>query len=189
MTFKLGIVILGIAIIGLAVGLVMTKKQADHLHTQDTASILDFSNQLATANIFLGDLRQGNLMLTNDLAATSQIFETTSNHLADLSSQLTGAKTTNESKQGYVTKLNGHVGILEPQNKMLNDRATSLSNNIVLLEAQIAVLQQQLTISQTNNVLLVAELEKKLTQKAELERQFNDIDALRAQAKYLTFGF
>jgi chromosome segregation ATPase len=189
MIFKSGIIILSIAIIGLGVGLVMTKKQADHLHTRDTASILDFSNQLATTGIFLEDLRQDNLMLTNNLAATSQIFETTSNHFADLSSQLTDAKTTNEGEQGYVIKLNGHVGVLEPQNKMLNDRAASLSNNIVLLEAQIAATQQQLTMSQTNNVFLAAELEKQLAQKAELECHFNNIGALRAQAKYLTFGF
>jgi hypothetical protein len=60
-----------------------------------------------------------------------------------------------------------------------------LSNNIVQLDAQIAATQQQLATSQTNNAFLAAELQKQMAQKAELERKFNDVDAVRGQLSKL----
>ena len=72
MKTKIGIVILVVVCAGLLIALIATKKQADDQHKKDADAILEFSNQLITANINLDDLRQVNLMLTNDLAATRQ---------------------------------------------------------------------------------------------------------------------
>lgn len=182
MKMKFGIIALVVVSVGLLIALIATKKQADDMHVKDAASILEFSNQLDTANINLNDLRQVNLMLTNDLESTRQVFAAASN---TLSGELAGAKVQIESDQDQITNLNGRIGDLETQNKALDDRATTLSNNMVALDAQIAATQQQLATSETNNAFLAAELQKQMTQKAELERRFNDLDAVRGQLKKL----
>jgi peptidoglycan hydrolase CwlO-like protein len=185
MKIKIGIIVLVVVSSGLLVALFVTKKQADDLHVKDTSTILQFSNDLDTANINLNDLRQVNLMLTNDLASTREVLDATSNSLAQTSSQLADAKTEIENDQNQITNLNGRIGDLETQNKVLDDRATVLSNNIASLNDQIAATQQQLAAAQTNNAFLSAELQKQMAQKAELERKFNDIDDVRAQVKKL----
>jgi molybdopterin converting factor small subunit len=185
MKMKTGIIVLVVVTIGLLIALFATKKQADDQHVKDTAAILEFSNQLDTASLNLNDQRQVNLMLTNDLASTRQALEAASNNLVQTSGELAGAKTEVESAMNQITNLNGRIGDLETQNKALDDRATMLSNNIVQLDAQIAATQQQLATSQTNNAFLAAELQKQMEQKAELERKFNDVDAVRSQLSKL----
>jgi hypothetical protein len=185
MKIKTGLIVLAVVSAGLLIALVATKKQADDLHVKDAAAILEFSNQLDTANINLNDVRQVNLMLTNDLESTRQALAAASNNLVQTSGELAGAKTAIESDMNQITNLNGRIGDLETQNKALDDRATTLSNNIVMLDAQIAATQQQLAKSQTNNAFLAAELEKQMAQKAELERKFNDVDAVRGQLSKL----
>lgn len=185
MKIKLGLVILSVIALGLLVALIVARNQANDQAAKDAASILEFSNQLDTASVTLNDLRQVNVVLTNDLAATRQALEAASNNLAETSTQLAGAKTQIEGDQSQINNLNGRVADLETQNKALDDRATALSNNIVTLDAQITATQKQLAVAQTNNTFLIAELQKQLNKRAELERRFNDLDAVRAQVKKL----
>jgi hypothetical protein len=182
MKTKTGIIVLVVVAAGLLIALFATKKQADDQHVKDATAILEFSNQLDTANINLNDQRQVNLMLTNDLESTRQVLMETSNNL---SGQLAGAKTEIENDQNMITNLNGRISDLETQNKALDDRATTLSNNIVVLDAKIATTQQLLATTQTNNTFLAAELQKQMAEKAELERKFSDVDAVRAQLSKL----
>ncbi len=182
MKTKTGIIVLVVVAAGLLIALFATKKQADDQRVKDATAILEFSNQLDTANINLNDVRQVNLMLTNDLESTRQALIETSNNL---SGQLTGAKTEIENDQDQITNLNGRIGDLETQNKALDDHAIMLSNNIVVLDAKIAATQQLLATSQTNNAFLAAELQKQMAEKAELERKFSDVDAVRAQLSKL----
>jgi hypothetical protein len=182
MKTKTGIIVLVVVAAGLLVALFATKKQADDQHVKDVTAILEFSNQLDSANINLNDQRQVNLMLTNDLESTRQVLMETSNNL---SGQLAGAKAEIENDQNMITNLNGRIGDLETQNKALDGRATMLSNNIVMLDAKIAATQRLLATTQTNNAFLAAELQKQMAEKAELERKFSDVDAVRAQLSKL----
>ena len=182
---KTGIIVLVVVALVLLVALFAIKKQAENQHVKDATAILEFSNQLDTANINLNDLRQVNLMLTNDLESTRQTLTEASNTLAETSSQLSGAKVEIENDQNIITNLNGRIGDLETQNKALDDRATMLSNSIVVLDAKIAATQRLLSTAQTNNAFLSAELQKQLVEKAELERKFSDVDAVRAQLSKL----
>ncbi len=88
MKTKTGIIVLVVIAVGLLIALFATKKQADDQHVKDAASILEFSNQLDTANLNLNDLRQVNLMLTNDLESTRQALESASNNLVQTSGEL-----------------------------------------------------------------------------------------------------
>jgi len=185
MKTKLGTVILGVMCLGLVIALIAIRKQADDSHKKDADAILDFSNQLTTANANLDDLRQVNLMLTNDLDSTRQTAVSLSNNLTETVGTLTETKASLQSAQDQVSNLNGRVTDLEAQNKALDERALSLSNTITALGAQIALTQHKLATSETNNTFLSSELQKQLAQKAELERQFNDLADIRAQAKKL----
>jgi peptidoglycan hydrolase CwlO-like protein len=185
MKIKTAIVILVAGCVGLLIALIATKKQSDDAHLKDTAAILEFSNQLDTANLTLNDLHQVNLMLTNDLADTRQVLEAVSNNLSQTSGELAGTKTELESDQSQIANLSGRISDLEAQNAALDERANTLSNSIASLDVQIAATQQQLATTQTNNVFLAAELQKQMAQKAELERRFNDINEVRAQVKKL----
>jgi chromosome segregation ATPase len=190
MKIKLGIILAGVAIVGLVVALAVAKKQSDVLHTQSTTSLLEFSNQLKTASLNLDDLHQSNLIMTNNLAAANQTFKAVSNQLAETSGQLARAKSEYVDDQSHLTDLNRLNGNLQTRNQVLDERATSLSNNCSTLNAQSVVLLRQLITSRSNYDFLVVELKKQMEQKAGWERRFNDLDEVRAQYNYLRFyGF
>src|SRR5487761_1986665 len=185
MKIKIGILLLAAVCIGLLLALFATKKAAESQRQHDTAALLDFSNQLDTAGINLNDLRQVNLMLTNNLSALQQAAETLSNHLEAAASTLSTTKASLASAEGQIVNLNGRISDLEAQNKALDDRAADLTNRLAELNALIAVTQHKLASSETDNAFLTAELQKQLAQKAELERKFSDLNVLRAQVKQL----
>jgi chromosome segregation ATPase len=185
MKTKIGIIVLVAVCVGLVIALIATKKSADDQRKKDADSILDFSNQLTTANASLDDLRQVNLMLTNDLATSRDALLTLSNNLVETSGELTETKTSLESAQDQITNLNARIDDLEAQNKVLDERADALTNTIASLDSQITDEEQKLATSETNDVFLAAELQKQMAQKAELEHKFNDLDEVRAQVKKL----
>ncbi|MDD5141707.1 MAG: hypothetical protein PHY43_15770 [Verrucomicrobiales bacterium] len=185
MKFKIGIIVLATVSVGLLVALFATKKAADDRRTHDTAAILDFSNQLVTANLDLTDVRQVNIMLTNDLSALQQTVAALSNNLAAASTALSTTKDSLQNAEGQIANLNGRITDLEAQNKALDERATELTNRLAELDALIASTQLKLASSESDNAFLTAELQKQLAQKAELERKFNDLNAVRAQVKKL----
>ncbi|HEY4951990.1 MAG TPA: hypothetical protein VII71_01225 [Verrucomicrobiae bacterium] len=182
---KIVIVVLVAACIGLAIALIATKKQAGEQRRKDADAMLDFSNQLTTATASLDDLRQVNLMLTNDIAASHEAVLALSNNFVEASSMLAETKASLQGAQGQITNLNTRITDLEAENKVLDDRAATLTNTIASLDAQITDTQQKLASSETNNVFLADELQKQMAQKAELEHKFNDLDEVRAQVKKL----
>jgi chromosome segregation ATPase len=86
---------------------------------------------------------------------------------------------------GQITNLNASIADLEAQNQALDQRANSLSNTIEGLNSQISDTEQKLASSETNNTFLTAELQNQMKQRADLERQFNDLGEVRGQVKKL----
>ena len=185
MKTKLGIVILAVACGGLAIALFATKNAADERLKKDADAILDFSNQLVAATANLDELRQVNLMLTNDLAGSRQEALTFSNQFTETSGMLASTKATLQSAQDQIASLNGRIAGLETRNQVLDQRATALTNAIASLNAQIADTQQKLAGSETNNAFLEKELQRQTAAKAELESKFNNLSTVRAQVKKL----
>jgi predicted RNase H-like nuclease (RuvC/YqgF family) len=152
---------------------------------KDADAIIDFSNQLMTATVNLNDLRQVNLVLTNDLASSRQEALTFSNQFVETSGTLAGTKTSLQGAQAQVTNLSSHITDLEAQNQVLDQRAAALTNAIASLNEQIADTQQKLAGSETNNTFLEKELQRQTAARAELESKFNNLTTVRAQAKKL----
>ncbi len=185
MKTKMAIVMLTVVCAGLAVALIAAKKTTSDQLKNNAAAILDFSNQLVTADDNLDELRQVNLRLTNDLAVVQQQSSRLSNGLSAASSALASAKATLQGAQDQIANLNGRIGDLETQNKVLDDRAAALTNTIAALNGQIADTERKLAESDTNNVFLEKELQQQIAQRAELERKFADLNEVRAQVKKL----
>jgi len=187
MKTKAVIILLAVAAVGLAVALLVVKKQGDDQHAADVSSITDLSKQVVDANKHLDELGQANVALTNDLAVSRQQLAATGAQVAQLSNSLTAAAATlasvKTSFQSQVTNLTLRINDLEAQNSALDHRAAELASAIAQLNATIAETQKQLASSETNRKFVEQELQKQLAQKAELERKFNDLGILRAQVK------
>jgi len=178
MKTRLGIVILIVVCVGLVVALVAGKKRADIQQKKDADTILDFSNQLTTANVSLDELRQVNLTLTNDLDAARQMLTT-------LSNQYTATSTSLSNTTAALKTAQDQIADLEAQNQALDQQVAGMTNTIANLSRQIAETQMQLVESETNNTFLENELKRQVAEKAELERKFNNLSQIRAQVRKL----
>ena len=178
MKIKIGIVILLAISVGLFIALFTTKKAADDQRVNDAAKIVDYSNQVTTATLTIDDLRQVNLMLTNDLAVTRDSMTSLSNSLMDTTATLTNTKAMLQNAQDQIADL-------ESRNKLLDDRANELTNSMEALNAQMAETRQELAAANTNNAFLNSELQKQIAAREALEQKFNDLATVRAQVKKL----
>jgi chromosome segregation ATPase len=185
MNTKTGMVILVAVCVGLVIALFVAKKQGDEARKKDADAILDFSNQLTIATANLDELRQVNLMLTNDLAASQQQISSLSNSFTEASNILADTTSSLQNAQNQITNLNERLTDLQTQNQVLDERANSLSNVVAGLDAQITETQQKLAHSETNNTFLAAQLRQQIAQRAELERKFNDLNYVRSQVRKL----
>jgi chromosome segregation ATPase len=185
MNTKVGMVVLVVACAGLIAVLVKTKMDTDDRLRKDTDAIIDFSNQLTRATANLDEVRQVNLVLTNDLVSIRQEALTLSNQFTEVSGTLDLTKASLQNARIQVTNLNGHLASLEGQYQMLNRRAAALTNAITGLNEQIADTKKMLAGSETNNAFLEKELQRQTAAKAELESKFNNLTTMRTQVKKL----
>lgn len=190
MKIKVVIIILAVACVGLLIGLLASRNQAEEQHKTDVSLTEDFSNLVVTASNRVEELGQVNLALSNDLSSAQQQLTNGLAEVAQLSNSLATANTTiAETRaaligaQEMATNLSARVVDLEAQNKVLDEQANSLSNLLAKLTLEIEDTRNQLAITRTNAVFLQGELQKQLAQKAELEHKFNDLDELRIQVK------
>jgi len=178
MKSQLGVVILVVVCLGMVVVLLGEKHRADTQQKRDSDTILDFSNQLATANISLDGLRQVNLILTNDLVAAQQTLTVLSNQYVAASASLSNTTAALKIAQDQITDL-------EAQNQALDQQVVNMTNTIGNLSAQIAETQMKLVESETNNAFLEDELKRQVAEKADLERKFNNLSQVRSQVRKL----
>jgi len=185
MKIKVAIIILILVCLGLGIALFATKKTAEDQHGKDVGVIGVFSNQVVEADQQLKDMSQANIALTNDLALSRQESMDLSNSLASANVVLADTKSTLITAQTQITNLNVHISDLEVQNHVLDQRVDELTNTIAQLNTQIADTQAKLNTAETNTAFLAAELQGQMTQKAELEHKFNDVNEVRSQVKKL----
>ena len=192
MKTKIGLAGLALLSVGLAIALIVFKKQADEKQANDASTILDFSNQLYHASTSLNDLRQVNLTLNSDLATNHLVLSDLSNNLAAVSQSATNIQLSLTAAQDQLNSQSNRIADLQAQNKVLDDRATqlteqatALTNTIALLNGKIDLTVQQLANSQTNNAFLEQQLQDLVEMKAELEHKFNTLEIVRAQVRKL----
>jgi chromosome segregation ATPase len=182
---RIGIIVVVLVCLGLVIALITIKKQASDLAAKDTEKISYLSNQWSTTTEQLEAQKQVSAQWEKDMATKTKEFNETSNALAQTSSVLAQTKADLETSQKEVAKRDSKITELETENQQLDKQAVDLSNAITNLTSQISDTEKKLAASEGDKAYLIKELDRLKAEKAELERQFNDLTVLRAQVAKL----
>jgi septal ring factor EnvC (AmiA/AmiB activator) len=192
MKSKIAVVILVLVCLALGVALVTEqRKHAQEKRERDDQIALQ-STDLQKTHKDLEEQKQVNMTLEGDLKSRGEDLKSLSNNLskviADLEKSDAQAKATAEqlrTAQAELAKKDQKINALEGERAALGKQMDQLTNSIGNLEQQIATTEKKLATSQGEKEFLVKELTRMRAEKAELERQFNDIAVLRAQVSKL----
>lgn len=189
---RIGLIVLVLICLGLLVGLVTVKKQAGDQHAKDTDTVQDYSNHLAATSKSLEDQKQVAALLEKDLDTQknallqlTNAYTQVSENLSQTSSNLAKTETALQTSQQEVAKRDTRISELEAQNQALDKQALDLSSAITNLNLRISDTQHRLAASEGDKAFLEKELKRLISEKTELERQFNDLTVLRAQVAKL----
>lgn len=186
---KTGFVVLIVICVVLGIALLVRSKQGADEKKKDTETILYHSNQWQESTSKLDEQKQVNVTLENDLKTRKDEIVKLTNDLGQTSATL--AKTAGElaearkAAQEEIARRDAKIADLESQNRSLDKQALELSTAITNLNTQITETQRKLASAEGDKAFLEKELKRLMTEKAELERQFNDIKILRAQVAKL----
>jgi len=189
---RLGLVVLVLLCVGLGIALMVTNKHASDQLVEDAKRIGDYSNDLSKVRFKLDEQLQVNAKFEKDLESKDKsLSEMTNNvtrlnaNLTDVSANLSKTEENLKTTQQEVAKRDAKITDLENQNHQLDKQALELSGAITNLTTQIADTQRKLSASEGDKAFLEGELKRLMSEKAELERQFNDLSVLRAQVAKL----
>ena len=186
---RIGLIVLVLVSLGLAIALITIKRQAADQQEKDSVRIEHYSNEVASANDQLERQKQVNANFEKDLDSQRKQFADLTNNFTQVTTDLVVtsnnlAKTELTMKE-EVAKRDTRINELETANQALDQKALDLSSSITNLTLQITETQRKLTASEGDKVFLEGELKRLMAEKAELERQFNDLTVLRAQVAKL----
>ena len=189
---RIGLIVLLVVCLGLGIALLTVRNQAKEQQKADGETILDYSNKLGTANVQIEEQKQVAANLYKDLDEQKKaIIELTNNYtqvasnLSQTTTDLAKTEASLKASQDEVAKRDAKISDLETQNQALDKKALDLNNAITGLTAQINDTQHKLAASEGDRAFLEGELKRLTAEKAELERQFNDLAVLRAQVAKL----
>jgi len=189
---RIGIIVLGLLCLGLVIGVITIRNNSVEQKRTDAEAILGFSNKWVETSTKFEDQRQVNAELEKDLDTRKKALTDLTNNYVSVSSNLsetaeTLSKTAASLKtsQEELAKRDSRIAELETQNQVLDKQASDLGNSITNLTFQIADTEKKLAASEGDKAFLQKELQRMMTEKAELERQFNDLTVLRAQVSKL----
>jgi septal ring factor EnvC (AmiA/AmiB activator) len=189
MNSRLVAIILVLICLGLAGGLFYRHSEAVKEKKQDTQIIQDLTNQVTDVKMKLEEQKLVNVSLERDFTAQGEQLKVYSNNLATVSSNFTkvqaDAKAAAESAKAEMIKRDARIAELESERDGLSKRMTELNSSISSLETKISDTQKKLDASEGDRDFLLKELKRLQTEKAELEKQFNDLALLREQVRRL----
>jgi len=186
---RMGFVVLILICVCLGIGWIWTQKSATEQHVSNVGRINTLSNQLVNTRADLEKQVQVNGELEGDRSRQKQALNTLTNLYTETASSLdktaAALKSTREEMAREVAQRDARISELESQNQALDQRALDLSASITNLTVQIQDTERKLLASDGDRAFLQKELQRLMAEKAELERQFNDIVVLRAQVAKL----
>jgi septal ring factor EnvC (AmiA/AmiB activator) len=192
MKSKVAIVILLIVCAALGVALVAQSRKHAHERKERDDKIALQMEDLQKTHGKLEEQTQVNMKLEGDLNTRSNELVILSNQLSktigDLDKSDAQAKATAEqlrTAQAELAKKDQKINELENERIALGKQMDKLTNSIVDLQKQIAATEKKLATTRGEKEFLLKELGRMRTEKAELERKFNDIAVLRGQISTL----
>jgi len=189
---RVGIIIGVLICLGLSIGLVTVKRQADLQHADDTVKVTRFSNQLSEVNRNWEDQKSVTALLEKDVDTQRKAITELTNNYSKVTSDLAQATTdlaknqeALKARDEQLAQRDAKINSLEARNEALDKQALDLSTAITNLNTQISDAQKKLAASEGDKAFLESELKRLIAEKTELERQFNDLAVLRDQVHKL----
>jgi chromosome segregation ATPase len=182
---RIGVVILVVVCVGLGIGLISIKRQSDKQKVASDESVQNFSNKLVVAASQLDETKQVNAELRKDLDNEKKNYGELTNNFSQVAANLSQTEVSLRTSEQEIAKRDVKIADLESQNQALDRRSQDLSLELTNLTAKIDDTQKKLLASEGDKSLLEKELKRMVAEKAELERQFNDLTVLRAQVAKL----
>ena len=183
------IFLLVIVAVALGVALVVRHQKAEEKGREYQAAIVQLSNEWNKTSAKLSEQTKVNASLETNLSLKITEADQLTNKITSISNQLAkaeaDAKAAAKAADEEMAKRDTKIKELENQNDGLTKSMDDLKGNITTLEGKIAETQQKLATSQGEKEFLVKELKRLQAEKAELERQFNDLAVLREQVSKL----
>jgi len=182
---KVALAILAVLSILLGAGWLVRHKKALVQERSDQEQILQFSNQWSQASGDLSEQKKVNISLETNLMQRFEDISTLSNQVVAVTGVL--AKTEAEKKAALeeITKRDTRISELESQRDDLTRKMTDLNGSIATLETQISETERKLAAAEGDRAWLLTELKRLQEEKAQLEKQFNDLVVLREQVRKL----
>lgn len=182
-------IILALVAVGLAITLAFTRKKTTEQFANYEATIESLSNDVVTARAKLDEQQTVNITLETNLLSRRQELEQLSNNLANAETVLektqAESKAAAEAAAAEMAKRDAKINELTSQNDDMTKKLNELNINLGNLEKQISETERKLVASEGDRAFLLKELRRLQAEKAELERQFNDLALLREQVKKL----
>ena len=186
---KAAIVVLLLLTLGLGAGLFYRHNEALKQREQDFEVKNVLTNKLDDTQKKYEEQEQFTMVLQTNLLAQKGELNQTSNQLVklmlDLSKTQKEAQAAADAAKAEMAKRDAKINELEAQNDALDKQAIDMKAAINNLEKSIADTEKQLAASEGDREFLLKELKRLQAEKAELERQFNDLSALRSQVAKL----
>lgn len=186
---RVALIILILICIGLGIGLIVRHNQALHESQIAQAQITTLSNTVKQTQEQVNELKAVNMTLETNLFGRTHELESVSNSLVNVSATLAKteaeAKAAAEAAAAEMAKRDARIHELEGQNDEMTTKMTELNTSLEGLEKQISETQKKLAASEGDREFLLRELKRLQAEKAELEKQFNDLAVLRDQVRKL----
>jgi chromosome segregation ATPase len=183
------IVLLVLVGVGLGVTLLVRHNKAVEVKQKDEQRITVLSNTVEITKEKLDEKERLAMYLQTNLTIKSEELSSTSNHLSKINAELARTKSemqaAAEAARAEIEKKDAQITQLTSQTNQLTMKMDDLTGAIDKLGKQIADTERRLAASEGDREFLLTELKRLQVEKAELERQFNDLSVLRAQVAKL----
>jgi chromosome segregation ATPase len=192
MKLKIATIILFLICVGLGIMLVVRLKETQQLQKtteENTATMSTLTNQWKKASRDLSDAQAANLEMENIVKNRETALVEMTNKLTETRGQLdkaeADAKAKEQAAQAELAQRAAKINELQSEKDDMAKRLSALTNLIADLQKQITETERKLGVSEGDRDFLLKELRRMQTEKAELERQFNDLKALKTQVTRL----
>jgi len=186
---KAAIILLIVLTLGLGIVLMTVKRKSVEVKQQDEVKIAELSKNVAETRNKLDEQEKLAMYLQTNLAVRSEELFGASNNLTKLSADLAQARTemvaAAAAAKAEIERRDAQISQLTTQTNALTQKMDDLTASIEKYGKQIADTERKLAASEGDREFLLKELKRLQIERADLERQFNDLSALRAQVSKL----
>ena len=186
---KAAIVFLILDSLVLGVGLIVRHKNAEEMKRQDDEKIADLNKKVEDTKMKLDEQEKMSMYLQTNLVLSTEELSRTSNNATKLAADLERTQkqmqAEKEAAKAEIERRDAQIAQLTTETNAMTQKMDDLTANINKLGSLIKDTERKLLASEGDREFLLKELKRLQVEKADLERQFNDLSALRTQVAKL----